>query len=86
MANPDRRPFYGKNVLCVIMGGGRGKRLFPLTKERAKPAVPVAVALVVVTALAVHIALIARLRVQPEPVVKVALKAVVSPFRVGRAV
>jgi glucose-1-phosphate adenylyltransferase len=42
MANPDRRPFYGKNVLCVIMGGGRGKRLFPLTKERAKPAVPLA--------------------------------------------
>jgi glucose-1-phosphate adenylyltransferase len=42
MANPDRRPFYGKNVLCVIMGGGQGKRLFPLTKERAKPAVPLA--------------------------------------------
>jgi glucose-1-phosphate adenylyltransferase len=28
------------NVLCIIMGGGQGKRLFPLTKERAKPAVP----------------------------------------------
>ena len=42
MAKPDRRPFYGKNVLCVIMGGGQGKRLFPLTKERAKPAVPLA--------------------------------------------
>src|SRR3954469_8622604 len=30
------------NVLSVIMGGGRGSRLFPLTKERAKPAVPLA--------------------------------------------
>lgn len=31
-----------KDVLCVIMGGGRGRRLYPLTKERCKPAVPVA--------------------------------------------
>src|SRR5213594_1950739 len=30
------------NVLSVIMGGGAGTRLFPLTKERAKPAVPLA--------------------------------------------
>jgi glucose-1-phosphate adenylyltransferase len=30
------------NVLCVIMGGGQGTRLFPLTKERSKPAVPLA--------------------------------------------
>jgi glucose-1-phosphate adenylyltransferase len=30
------------NVLCVIMGGGQGTRLFPLTKDRAKPAVPLA--------------------------------------------
>ena len=29
-----------KEVLCVILGGGRGSRLFPLTKERCKPAVP----------------------------------------------
>jgi len=29
-----------KEVLCVILGGGRGTRLFPLTKERCKPAVP----------------------------------------------
>jgi glucose-1-phosphate adenylyltransferase len=29
-------------VLGVIMGGGEGRRLFPLTKERAKPAVPIA--------------------------------------------
>ena len=34
---PDRR-----DVLAVIMGGGAGVRLFPLTKERAKPAVPLA--------------------------------------------
>ncbi len=31
-----------KNVLAVILGGGQGSRLFPLTKERAKPAVPLA--------------------------------------------
>ncbi len=31
-----------KNVLAVIMGGGRGSRLHPLTKERCKPAVPLA--------------------------------------------
>ncbi len=29
-------------VLSVIMGGGAGTRLFPLTAERAKPAVPLA--------------------------------------------
>ena len=27
-------------TLGIIMGGGAGTRLFPLTKERAKPAVP----------------------------------------------
>ena len=31
-----------KKVLAVIMGGGRGSRLYPLTKERCKPAVPLA--------------------------------------------
>jgi glucose-1-phosphate adenylyltransferase len=30
------------SVLAVIMGGGRGTRLYPLTKERCKPAVPLA--------------------------------------------
>lgn len=29
-------------VLSIIMGGGQGTRLFPLTRERAKPAVPLA--------------------------------------------
>ncbi len=27
-------------VLSIILGGGKGQRLYPLTKERAKPAVP----------------------------------------------
>jgi glucose-1-phosphate adenylyltransferase len=30
------------NVLSVIMGGGQGARLFPLTRDRSKPAVPLA--------------------------------------------
>ncbi len=30
------------DVLAVILGGGAGKRLYPLTKQRAKPAVPIA--------------------------------------------
>jgi glucose-1-phosphate adenylyltransferase len=30
-----------KKVLSIILGGGRGTRLFPLTKYRAKPAVPI---------------------------------------------
>lgn len=35
MANLD-------DVLAVILGGGRGSRLFPLTQQRSKPAVPMA--------------------------------------------
>ena len=31
-----------RNIICIIMGGGRGSRLVPLTKERCKPAVPLA--------------------------------------------
>lgn len=30
-----------RDVLAVILGGGRGTRLYPLTKLRAKPAVPI---------------------------------------------
>ncbi|MFH0876952.1 MAG: glucose-1-phosphate adenylyltransferase [Candidatus Omnitrophota bacterium] len=28
------------DVLCVVLGGGRGSRIYPLTRDRAKPAVP----------------------------------------------
>lgn len=35
MANMDE-------ILAVILGGGRGSRLFPLTQQRSKPAVPMA--------------------------------------------
>jgi glucose-1-phosphate adenylyltransferase len=31
-----------KDVTAVVLGGGRGTRLFPLTKSRSKPAVPLA--------------------------------------------
>jgi len=32
----------GKSVIAVILGGGAGSRLYPLTASRSKPAVPVA--------------------------------------------
>jgi glucose-1-phosphate adenylyltransferase len=31
-----------KKVMTIILGGGAGSRLYPLTKQRAKPAVPLA--------------------------------------------
>ena len=31
-----------QDVLSLILGGGRGTRLFPLTKHRSEPAVPIA--------------------------------------------
>ena len=31
-----------EDILAVILGGGRGSRLFPLTQQRSKPAVPMA--------------------------------------------
>ena len=36
MRESDRRP----RVLSVVLAGGEGKRLMPLTRDRAKPAVP----------------------------------------------
>ena len=30
-----------KDVVTVVLGGGQGSRLWPLTRDRAKPAVPV---------------------------------------------
>lgn len=30
-----------KRIIAVILGGGRGSRLFPLTRDRSKPAVPI---------------------------------------------
>lgn len=37
----QRRGEGGKNdILSIVLGGGKGARLYPLTKDRAKPAVP----------------------------------------------
>src|SRR5436309_11732797 len=42
MTNGARMSANTSNVLSIIMGGGQGTRLFPLTRDRAKPAVPLA--------------------------------------------
>jgi glucose-1-phosphate adenylyltransferase len=40
---PSGKPLaVNQNTLAIIMGGGAGTRLFPLTKDRSKPAVPLA--------------------------------------------
>src|SRR3989449_10125638 len=43
-ATPERSSggtrMAAEKVLALILGGGAGQRLFPLTKRRAKPAVP----------------------------------------------
>ena len=31
-----------RNVISLVLGGGKGTRLYPLTKHRSKPAVPLA--------------------------------------------
>ena len=33
---------HSKEIISVILGGGAGSRLFPLTASRSKPAVPIA--------------------------------------------
>jgi glucose-1-phosphate adenylyltransferase len=38
--SPSLPPGTTQRTLSIIMGGGAGTRLFPLTKDRAKPAVP----------------------------------------------
>lgn len=40
MPNVAKLPYNPERVLGVILGGGQGSRLFPLTRDRAKPAVP----------------------------------------------
>ncbi len=40
MPTPALPPGTTQRTLSVIMGGGAGTRLFPLTKDRSKPAVP----------------------------------------------
>ena len=40
MHAPALPPGTTKRTLAIVMGGGAGTRLFPLTKDRAKPAVP----------------------------------------------
>jgi len=42
MPGTSRARANNQRVLSVIMGGGAGTRLYPLTRERSKPAVPLA--------------------------------------------
>lgn len=40
MASNGSRPGRDPRVLALVLAGGEGKRLAPLTADRAKPAVP----------------------------------------------
>src|SRR5947208_16526274 len=40
MQAPALPPGTTQQTLAIIMGGGAGTRLFPLTQDRSKPAVP----------------------------------------------
>ncbi|HEY5895841.1 MAG TPA: glucose-1-phosphate adenylyltransferase [Chthoniobacterales bacterium] len=40
MSETPHLPSVVRNTLAIVMGGGVGSRLFPLTKDRSKPAVP----------------------------------------------
>src|SRR5246127_4451146 len=42
MFSSKRMAVDTSRVLSIIMGGGQGTRLFPLTRDRSKPAVPLA--------------------------------------------
>ena len=43
MEPPSRPPaVHARDIISVVLGGGAGTRLFPLTKDRSKPAVPLA--------------------------------------------
>ena len=40
MQKPKQRFHYANNVMAMVMAGGQGSRLHPLTDKRSKPAVP----------------------------------------------
>ncbi len=37
----NRKPHKMIKIICLILGGGAGSRLYPLTSQRSKPAVPI---------------------------------------------